>query len=61
MTYLTQFTLGQIFHLNQDYAQALKLFEGALKSAGSLADENALPPQNLAAVYLYTGYIHLVE
>lgn len=61
MTYLTQFTLGQIFHLNRDYSQALKLFEGALKSAGSLADENALPPQNLAIVHLYIGYIHLIE
>ena len=61
MTYLTQFTLGQIFHLNKDYPQALSLFEGAVESASSLANENELPPQNLAAVHLYTGYIHLTE
>jgi tetratricopeptide (TPR) repeat protein len=59
MVFLTDFTLGQIFHFDKAYTQAVKLFEAAIESADDLDEKNQIPPQNKAIVFLYTGYIHL--
>jgi len=60
MTYLTQFTIGQIFYFKQSFPKALTLFEEAVKSA-QLVEETENFQQSLTMAYFYKGFTYIVK